>query len=491
MEFKNTKEQEDIFDFIQNKTENLLIQAYAGAGKTSTIVKSMDYLSKDKSKIFLAFNKHIQNELKTKLPEDVHCYTTYGLGLSALKRKYKDIEFDEFKIDKIINKKKNNWHLESELKNDNEVKKYLDSIKKIVDLCRLTMTLDMKYIPNICKKYEVKYSEPKDIKRISSILEICVNDKTTYDYIDMIFIPAIDPKVWMFQYDYVFVDECQDTSRAQQKIIEKIIKKDRKTGKTIGRLFAIGDIFQSIYSFAGSDDKSFEWFKNFPNTKILPLSITFRCAKNIVNEARKIVPGINYMENAVDGIVREGNVLEEAESGDFILCRTTAPLVKLFFYFLLKHKKATIKGSDIGLSLIDMIGDFLSINKLIEYWNNEIEDYKNELISKGILNYDENNGFIALNDKVSTLIFLAKIFPTIPDLKTKISQIFTEEISGIILSSVHKSKGLEANRVFIIRPDLLPMKTSSPLQYQQELNLFYVAITRARLELIYDNNFKE
>jgi superfamily II DNA or RNA helicase len=90
MEFKNTKEQENIFDFIQNKTENLLIQAYAGAGKTSTIVKSMDYLPKDKSKIFLAFNKHIQNELKTKLPEDVHCYTTYGLGLSSLKRKYKD-----------------------------------------------------------------------------------------------------------------------------------------------------------------------------------------------------------------------------------------------------------------------------------------------------------------------------------------------------------------------------------------------------------------
>ena len=139
-EIIHTQEQLDIFNSVQNDSENLLIQAFAGAGKTSTVVESINYISKDKSIIFLAFNKHIQEELKTKLPEYVYCFTTYGLGLSSLKRKYKDIEFDEFKIDKIINKKKQNWKLEEELKNyANEYKKYIETIKKMIN--ELTMSL--------------------------------------------------------------------------------------------------------------------------------------------------------------------------------------------------------------------------------------------------------------------------------------------------------------------------------------------------------------
>ena len=73
----------------------------------------------------------------------------------------------------------------------------------------------------------------------------------------------------------------------------------------------------------------------------------------------------------------------------------------------------------------------------------------------------------------------------------KIKTIFTDEIQGIVLSTVHKIKGLEADRVFIIRPDLLPMQTAKPWQYAQEKNLEYVAITRSRLELIYDNNWSD
>jgi superfamily I DNA/RNA helicase len=487
-----TQEQLDIFNSIQNDSENLLIQAFAGSGKSFSIMKSIDFIPKEKSIIFLAYNKHIQEELKTKLPEYVYCFTTYGLGLSSLKRKYKDIEFDEFKIDKIINKKKNNWKLEEELKNyNNEYKKYIDTIKKAVDLCRLSLAMDVKSVQYICDKYEFKYNETKDIKRILSVLESCMNDNKSYDYVDMVFKPAIDPKIWMFQYDFVFIDECQDINRCQQKILEKIIKKDRKTLKYTGRLIAIGDEKQSIYGFAGSDDNSFNWFKKFPNTKILPLSTSFRCAKNIILEAQKIVSGIKAMDNAPDGIVREGNVMEEAESGDFVLCRTTAPLVKLFFYYLLKHKKATIKGSDIGISLIDMIGEYKNIEKLIEYWNNEIDKYKNDLIHKGMLNYEENGGYMALYDKVSTLLFLTKMFSTIPDMKNGINKIFTEKIEGITLSTVHRCKGLESDRVFIIRPDLLPMKTSSAAQYAQEMNLFYIAITRARFELIYDKDYND
>jgi DNA helicase II / ATP-dependent DNA helicase PcrA len=69
--------------------------------------------------------------------------------------------------------------------------------------------------------------------------------------------------------------------------------------------------------------------------------------------------------------------------------------------------------------------------------------------------------------------------------------IFTDKIQGIVLSTVHKIKGLEADRVFIIRPDLLPMQTPKAWQAMQEKNLEYVAVTRARLELIYDREWMD
>jgi len=122
MNFKPTDEQERIFMFVKKRPENILIKAFAGAGKTSTIVEAVKLLPTDKSILFLAFNKHIQEELKTKLPEGVRCYTTYGLGTSAIKRKYGDkIEFDEFKADKIILKKSKSWDLHNEFKDDEEI----------------------------------------------------------------------------------------------------------------------------------------------------------------------------------------------------------------------------------------------------------------------------------------------------------------------------------------------------------------------------------
>ena len=90
-----------------------------------------------------------------------------------------------------------------------------------------------------------------------------------------------------------------------------------------------------------------------------------------------------------------------------------------------------------------------------------------------------------------TLLFLSRLANSIADLKVKIKTIFTDEIEGICLSTVHKIKGLEANRVFIVRPDLLPLPNVRSWQAIQEKNLEYVAITRAKLELIYDRKWTD
>ena len=492
MSFKPTKEQERIFLFTKKRPENILIKAYAGAGKTTTIVEAVKLIPKDKSITFLAFNKHIQEELKTKLPDHVRCYTTYGLGMGAIKRKYGDsIEFDEFKIDKLIQKKARAWKLEEEFHTEEDISIYLNTLKKLVNLCRLSLTLDAKYIPYVAERYDIKINRTRDVKRVLKILDDCATKRKYFDYTDMVFLPAIDNGIWFFQQDYVFVDEVQDLNRCQIRIIEKVLKRDRKTKKLKGRLIAVGDFFQGIYGFNAADEKSFEWFEKFPKTKVLPLSISFRCSKKVIEKAQEIVPYIQARPGAPEGSVRNGNVLEEAQSGDFVLCRTTMPLVRLFFQFITQHKKAVIKGSDTGNNLIELIGETKNLDKLIKYWENELKNFRNDLMKEGILDPKEHTGYAALEDKVDTLLFLARISDSILDLKHKIKLIFTDEIQGIVLSTVHKIKGLEADRVFIIRPDQLPMQTAKPWQAIQEKNLQYVAYTRAKLDLIFDNDWTD
>ncbi len=488
---KPTPEQEKIFLFIKKRPENILIKAFAGTGKTTTVVEAVKLLPKDKNIMFLAFNKHIQEELKTKLPEYVRCYTTYGLGMSAIKRKYGDsIQFDEFKVDKIIQKKMKSWDLDEEL-DEEEIGLYLNNIKKLVNLCRLTLTIKPEYVPYVADRYDINLNKPKDIKRVLKVLDECTTDRKTFDYTDMIYLPAVDNSIWFFPQDYVFVDEVQDLNRCQIKIIEKVLKRNRTTKKLEGRLISVGDFFQGIYGFNAADEKSFQWFENFPNTKVLPLSVSFRCSQNVIKKAQEIVPDIKALPSAPEGLVRDGNVLNEAESGDFVLCRTTMPLVKLFFEFLTQNKKAIIKGSDIGIHLIELIGKINSIEKLKSFWEEELSKFRKDLKSDGILNPNEHSGYSVLEDKVMTLLFLARLADSIPDLKLKIKTIFTDEIQGICLSTVHKIKGLEANRVFIIRPDLLPLPNVRSWQAIQEKNLEYVAITRAKLELIYDRTWTD
>jgi len=487
---KPTTEQDRIFMFTKKRPENILIKAYAGAGKTTTIVEAVKLLPVDKQIMFLAFNKHIQEELKTKLPEHVRCYTTYGLGMSAIKRKYGDrIQFDEFKADKIILKKSKSWGLDEELRSEEEVSIYLNNMKKLCNLCRLTLTVKPEFIPYIAERYDIPLGKPQDIKRALKVLDFMTTDRKTFDYTDMIFLPAVDNSIWFFPQDYVFVDEVQDLNRCQIRIIEKVLKKDRITKKLEGRLISVGDFFQGIYGFNAADEKSFQWFEKFPNTKVLPLSVSFRCSQAVIRKAQEIVPDIKALPDAPEGCVRDGNVLTEAQSGDFVLCRTTMPLVKLFFEFLTQRKKAIIKGSDIGVHLIELIGKINNIEKLVSFWETELKSFRKDLKKEGVLNPNDHSGYTALEDKVMTLLFLARISDSILDLKYKIKSIFTDEIQGIVLSTVHKIKGLEANRVFIIRADLLPMNTVKPWQYIQEKNLEYVAYTRAKLDLIFDREW--
>lgn len=97
-----------------------------------------------------------------------------------------------------------------------------------------------------------------------------------------------------------------------------------------------------------------------------------------------------------------------------------------------------------------------------------------------------NPAYISLVEKCVILKRLYSIWKSVEELNDCIKKIYTEDVEGIILSTIHKSKGLESDRVFFLNPDLIPSTyVKSQEALYSEWCLKFVAITRARKELIY------
>jgi ATP-dependent exoDNAse (exonuclease V) beta subunit len=264
------------------------------------------------------------------------------------------------------------------------------------------------------------------------------------------------------------------------------------------RLIAVGDSQQALYSFAGADSDSFDILKSMPNTQCLPLSISYRCPKNVVEFAQKLVPSIEYNDrNTNEGIIKYDVPLSDVEDGDMILCRNNAPLVQVYNEFLKMGKKCYIRGKDVGSNLkllvkstkqeklnVDCSDDgvfvrlyddlFTTRNKIMEKFG--IDD-KLAMTSPTIINK---------LDMINALEILSEGINTSEEIIEKIDGIFPKRTKkdGIMLSTIHKAKGLESENVYIACKSLMPSKAAKKdWEIKQEYNLMYVAYTRAKKTL--------
>lgn len=303
---------------------------------------------------------------------------------------------------------------------------------------------------------------------VTNVTDMLLNEKYVYD------ITVEDNH--NFYANGILVHNCQDISPLQYEIVKKC-----RTPR--GRLVAVGDQKQSIYAFMGSNLDSLHAIKNSPNTIELPLSMTYRCAESIVDEACKVFPdGIVAAPGASKGLVGNGTI-HEAREGDFILCRNNAPLADAFISLIRNGKKCSIIGKEFGnqlVSLIDSVDDIFDLEKILL-------DLEEKLSKKGLKNPTKTEAYDKVNEKVNVLLSLYEYFGSLDKVRSVIYDIFVENASrGIILSTIHKSKGLEADRVFFLEPGLIPSKYAvTELAMYAEKCLKFVGITRARKELIY------
>lgn len=476
--------QEAIFDEYERTRNNIVICATAGSSKTTCIVECARRTPRHKKALFMAFNKSIAEELRERLPQHIKVNTYHAQGLNVL--------YSNFRFQMKLNENKTFIIAKSIL--DLKEIPYKTQLKYLFDLqtiwTSLRVGLFVNYeedIPNICIDKDIEYQDRmiEDIKLIESewvrqANKIQNNKNFIMDFTDMLYLPYILIDESEFpKFDVVFSDENQDCNTLQRELLLQYIK------PRSGRFVCVGDKNQMIYQFQNASLANFLSFSEFPNTTTLPLDITYRCSKKIVEEAQKVFSsGIIAAPNAKEGIVRIGD-FEEAQNGDFILCRNNLPLIEVFIKLLELGKRSSIKGRDFGESLCRLLEKIKYIDDL------EIlkEEKLQSLLDKGIPhNIAINNpSYVNLLEKCAIIMRLYSIWKDVNKLKEHVLKIYTDEdTDGIILSTIHKSKGLEADRVFFLNPNLIPSQYAiSQEALYSEYCLKFVAITRARNELIY------
>jgi superfamily I DNA/RNA helicase len=155
----------------------------------------------------------------------------------------------------------------------------------------------------------------------------------------------------------------------------------------------------------------------------------------------------------------------------------------------MKNKiKSKIRGKEIGegiLSLISKTGakTLRGLSVLLDVEKNKL---LKKLQKRGVKHPSLHPKMEVLSQKIEVIQCLMIEVDTVKDLKKLIENIFSDEVKGILLSTIHKAKGLENDRIFFLCPELIPSRfATQPWQLEQEQNLKYVAITRAKAELIY------
>jgi len=308
----------------------------------------------------------------------------------------------------------------------------------------------------------------------------------------------------MSKFDLVCVDEAQDMNRLQIELLKRLMAPG-------GRLCAVGDSRQAIYGFRGADAQAMERIRrefNVSEGNNLPLSITYRCPRAVVAVAQLWVPHIQPSDSAPEGEVVQldswkkdsAKAFESLESGSMVVCRKNAPLVGAALKLLAQGRKAIVRGRDIGKNLTKLIdklvkklgigdekkGKFVrgewipaAIDDSVAALFGEVNTWA-EVESAKLRRAQKTNQAQQVEDQAETLMAIMRGAQSVQECRDRIEKLFSDDSVGVVFSSIHKSKGLEAPTVLWLGGNA----TEENHDASQELNLCYVACTRAQQKLI-------
>ena len=479
-----TDEQQAIWTELLKGTRNVIVESVAGGGKTFTITQYA-MQEKEKTILMLAYNKHIATEFTLRMhgQSNVSCMTYHGLGYKSVRNAVRGhVDMDNHKVDAILEK----INLPCE-RNMQYVAK--GRIRALVSLAKQYGTWQREDLERLVDLHGIDLNGLSELvlDYTPKIMERCKADLRTIDFDDMVWLP-MELNLPLPKFDVLCVDEYQDTGLTQQWLALNASK----------RICAVGDPRQAIYQFRGADTESFDRLRRKlePNVITLPLTLTRRCPKSHVKLAQTIVPQIRAMDDAPEGKVRTvtlDQALQEMQAGDLVLCRVNAGLVGAAYKLLRRGVKAVVRGRDIGKGIERLLSDAVKDSGTDKLDAVLVAAQSNtaQTVAK-LMRLPSGKGESraqAARDRYECLVELSAGIQTVAELRSLIDRLFSDfEPNGtpknaVVFGTVHRTKGLEAHRVYVLQPNLIPHPMAKREHEKEgERNLAYVAVTRAKYD---------
>lgn len=448
----------------------------------------------DKSATFLAFNVKIKDELNDRLPAGYSAINSHSLGNRLLKTVNKSTRVDYKKWQTLCEQVVNDLHFRTE--ETYNARRMLESLCSKVMLTQ-TDPKDIDAVLAVAEHFRIgSEDDPARTHRIASVVDrtiskaISIWEKTgEINFDEMIYLPVVK-QLQPPQFKWVFTDECQDLNILQQEIAFRSCAPG-------GRMIFVGDVRQAIYGFAGADTVGFQRIIERTSAKVLPLNVCYRCPSTHIELAKALVPELEAAPNAKTGVIeyaKAENLHTLVTKGSLVMCRLNAPLMSAYFQLIQHQVVARVMGKDIAKDLVTTlkrIADFdgFRYERMIEY----LEKYREQQLVMLQQKSRAESQIEILHDKVDCLIVCVENFKavTLQGLIDALEDLFMDDDKDdwskvVALCTVHKAKGLEANETFILRPEKMPLTWPGQhgWEYSQELNIKYVALTRAKQRLV-------
>lgn len=506
MTFSPTPEQQAIIDYVtQHPTSSLMVDARAGAAKTSTILMAAQAMDAIQGGILaLAFNVRIKKELEERLPPTVTCLTLNSLGHRAWgTRLNRKLQVDS---DKLYTLAKEVIPKEAAASNEDLIQDTLALVRAAKSNGLVPTGAPGRPVPGLVPdgrdvwegfafdKGFTLYDEAYIYAKQILLRSINTAFKGVIDFDDQIYMSVLFGGVYP-RYHTVIVDEAQDLSPLNHRQLVKAFSH---------RLIAVGDPYQAIYAFRGADSNSMTNMLETCNVSFEKLGLTysFRCPSIVAARQHGWVTDFKAWKSNPEGTVERWGT-ESTPTWNFdsipekgaIICRNNAPLMKLAFALIRNRRPVKILGRDIGANLAALLLRICGRNNkleieaaldLLEQWK------KLELAKAG----DSQSKQAAVEDRYECLLVLleASGSKTVGEAASFIKDLFDERGADLVLTSGHRSKGLEWDWVMHLDPWRVPSKQAlkssdlgNPGPLIQEKNLLYVIETRTKHTLVLAN----
>ena len=499
MTFTPSPQQAAFLDWVANGNGSCVLEAVAGAGKTTTLIEAVSRA--EGSVALLAYNKKIADEISGKLTgrridwKKAKAGTVHSFGLGAYKKTFPRVRVDGGKVTNIL------ANVGISLASDHPVRIYSTVVADLVSLAKQRAlgvygSIDDKSLWfDIIDHFDLLGREKEEAQeRAGEIVDAAIdilkksNAKTdVVDFDDMVYLPVL-LKLRFWQYPWVFIDEAQDTNPARRALVRAVLSPG-------GRVVAVGDRRQAIYGFTGADANALDLIREDFDAIELPLTVSYRCPRAVVERARRWVNHIEAHDSAPEGSVSTIELPEfwsrnDLTGGTAILCRNTKPIVSLAFQLIRSGVPCRVEGRDIGKGLINLATKWKRV-KTLHGLEEAVENWARSQIVRAKAR-GTATAAQAIRDQADTIKVIAdkcraEKRDSIQAVVDTIQGLFEDNVDRmLVLSTIHKAKGREWDTVYWLdRENTLPSRfATQKWQFEQERNLCYVAATRAKQTLI-------